>query len=128
MAQIHSYYITNAKSELKYSSSNLSEDELENAIQEITTAMINNDNLFDEENDDDIFSDSESINLDEENTNRLLMTSIIDLDTSGFEDSNDFDRRNEDDNNSIQLQPNNEDFSNINFEAILAEEFDYTVL
>jgi hypothetical protein len=37
MAQIHSYYITNAKSELKFSSINLSEDELEAALRKITT-------------------------------------------------------------------------------------------
>jgi len=46
MAQIHSYYITNAKSELRFSSSNMDVDELETAIQEIVTAMINNDDLF----------------------------------------------------------------------------------
>jgi hypothetical protein len=32
MAQIHSYYITNAKSELKFSSINLSENEFEAAL------------------------------------------------------------------------------------------------
>ncbi|CAG8693575.1 20389_t:CDS:2 [Rhizophagus irregularis] len=37
MAQIHSYYITNAKVELKFSSSNLSEDELETALREDDT-------------------------------------------------------------------------------------------
>ena len=45
MAQIHSFYITNAKTELKFSSSNLDENELKLAMQEITTAMINNDDL-----------------------------------------------------------------------------------
>ena len=75
MAQIHSYYITNAKSELKFSSSNMSEDELESILQEITMAMLNNDDLFVEEDDDDAFLDNESINLDEEdaNANDLLM-------------------------------------------------------
>ena len=48
MAQIHSYYITNVKSELKFSSSNLDENELESIIKEITTAMINNNDLFEE--------------------------------------------------------------------------------
>ena len=82
MAQIHSYYITNAKSELKFSSSNMSEDELESTLQEITMAMLNNDDLFVEEEDDDAFLDNESINLDEEDTNAndLLMGNIMNLD------------------------------------------------
>ncbi|CAB4489859.1 unnamed protein product [Rhizophagus irregularis] len=46
MAQMHLYYITNAKTELKFSSSDLSENELETALQEITAAMINNNGLF----------------------------------------------------------------------------------
>src|SRR5690242_1502580 len=79
MAQIHSYYITNAKSELKFSSSNMSEDELESILQEITMAMLNNDDLFVEEEDDDAFLDNESINLDA-NANDLLMGNIMNLD------------------------------------------------
>jgi len=125
MAQIHSYYITNAKSELKFSSINLNEDEIEVAMKEITTAMINNDDLF-EEDDDDIISDSENINIDEEDTDNLHMTSIINLDIPEFEDSSDSGEKSTDDviSDSIQLQSNSEDFSNVNFEAILAEEFD----
>ena len=127
MAQVHSYYITNAKSELKFCNT-LSEDELESTIQEITTAMINNDDLFDEdEEEEDIFSDSESINLDGEDTDNLLIANIMDLDISEFEDSGDSGEKNEENDmssDSIQLDPNNEDVNNVNFEAILAEEFD----
>ena len=46
MAQIHSYYITNIKPELKFFSSNLGVNELESIIKEITTVMINNDDFF----------------------------------------------------------------------------------
>ena len=120
MAQIHSYYITNAKSELKFSSSNMSEDELEFILQEITMAMLNNDDLFVEEDDDDTFLDNESINLDEENTNAndLLMGNIMNLDD--FREQNEVDI----DLNILRIQddePVNND-SNIDFEAILNEE------
>uniref|UniRef100_U9TVM3 Uncharacterized protein n=1 Tax=Rhizophagus irregularis (strain DAOM 181602 / DAOM 197198 / MUCL 43194) TaxID=747089 RepID=U9TVM3_RHIID len=45
MVQLHSYYITNAKSELRFSSSNMNVDELETEIQKVITAMINNNDL-----------------------------------------------------------------------------------
>jgi len=120
MAQIHSYYITNAKSELKFSSSNMSKDELESILQEITMAMLNNDDLFVEEDDDDAFLDNESINLDEEdaNANDLLMGNIMNLDD--FREQNEVDI----DLNILRIQddePVNND-SNIDFEAILNEE------
>src|SRR5271154_1040743 len=112
MAQIHSYYITNAKSELKFSSSNLSEDELKTALQEITTAMINNDDLFVEE-EEEVFSDNENIDLNEENGNNLLMENIMILDNFSNADLN------------IGIQNDepvdNEDHFNIDFEAIFNE-------
>src|SRR5277367_3915388 len=117
MAQIYSYYITNAKSELKFSSSNLSEDELKIALQEITTAIINNDDLFVEE-EEEVFSDSENIDLNEENINNLLMENILILDN--------FSEQNDDADLNIGIQNDepvdNEDYSNIDFEAILNEE------
>ena len=119
MVQIHFYYITNTRSELKFSSINLNEDEIEVAMKEITTAMINNDDLFEEDN-DDIISDSENINIDEEDTDNLHMTSIINLDIPEFEDSSDSGEKSTNDviSDSIQLQSNSEDFSNVNFENI----------
>ena len=127
MAQIHSFYITNAQSELKFSTNNLNEDELEIAMQEITSAMINNNDLFDEEEEDNVFSDNDSINLDEENTNGLIMEEIMDLDIpefSNFEDSRDSEENGEENSVvSVSIDSQSE-CSNINFEAILAEEFD----
>ncbi len=127
MAQIHSFYITNAQSELKFSTNNLNEDELEIAMQEITSAMINNNDLFDEEEEDNVFSDNDSINLDEENTNGLIMEEIMDLDIpefSNFEDSRDSEENGEENSVvSVSIDSQSE-YSNINFEAILAEEFD----
>ena len=119
MAQIHSYYITNAKLELKFSSSDLSENELETALQEIITAMINNDDLFIEDEEDDAVSDDGSINLDENDTNNdLLMANIMNLDN--FSDDNL-------DSNIQNQQPDvsvNYEDSNINFEAIFNEELE----
>src|SRR5437868_2205236 len=100
MAQIHSYYITNAKSELKFSSSNMSEDELE-----------------EEDDDDNTFLDNESMNLDEvdANANDLLMGNIMNLDD--FREQNEVDI----DLNILEIindEPVNND-PNINCEALL---------
>ena len=123
MAQIHSYYITNAKLELKFSSSNLSEDELETALREITTAMINNDDLFIENEENDIDSDDESIDLNEDDANNdLFMANIMKLDDFR-EQSND----NLDHSNIWNQQPDesvNYEDSNIDFEAIFDEKLE----
>jgi hypothetical protein len=122
MAQIHSYYITNAKLELKFSSSNLSEDELETALRKITTAMINNDDLFIENEEDDIDSDDESIDLNEDDANNdLFMANIMRLD--------DFREQSNDnlDSNIWNQQPDesvNYEDSNIDFEAIFDKELE----
>src|SRR5947208_1668175 len=80
MAQIHTYYITNVKAELKFFSRDLSEEELETALREITTAMIDNDDLFIND-EDDITSKDGIINLDENDTNNNLhMADIMNLD------------------------------------------------
>jgi len=120
MAQIHSFYITNAQSELKFSSNNLNENELETALQDITSAMIDNSDLFgDEEEEDNDFSD-----------NDLIMEEIMDLDTpefGDFEDSRDSEESSREDSvvsDSINSIDSQSEVSNINFEAILAEEFD----
>ena len=58
----------------------MSVDELETAIQEVVTTMINNDDVFvegeegDEVEEKDIFSDDESANLGEMNTMNLNMS------------------------------------------------------
>src|SRR5207245_2116077 len=102
MAQIHSYYITNVKSELKFSSSNLGKDELESIMKEITTAMINNDDLFEEgeEEEEEIFSN-------DNNSNDLLMADIMNL--------NKFEQNEEIDNSNIDnIQPLHVNHRNIN--------------
>lgn len=117
MAQMHLYYITNARTELKFSSSDLGENELETALQEITAAMINNNDLFIDD-DDDTVSDDDSINLNKKDTNNdLIMENITKLD--------EFNEQNEDNSNILDQQPNesiNYDDSNIVFEEIFDEE------
>jgi hypothetical protein len=128
IAQIHSYYITNAKSELKFSSSNLSENELETTVNDITSAIINNNDIFvEEENEDididDIFSDSEEINLDDENTDELLLTNVVNLDYPEFEDKESIDTDISDFEIEEQLQNNdNNSVHEIDFEALLDED------
>ncbi|PKC69360.1 hypothetical protein RhiirA1_392189 [Rhizophagus irregularis] len=119
MAQIHLYYITKTKVELKFSSSNLSEDELETALREVTTAMINNDDLFtdndDEEENDDMASNDGII--EDDTNNNFLMTDIMNL--------NDF-REQIDENSDSRIQQPDElvdyEDSDIDFEAILDDE------
>ena len=99
----------------------MSEDELESTLQEVTMAMLNNDDLFVEEDDDDnTFLDNESINLDEEdaNANDLLRGNIMNLDD--FREQNEVDI----DINILGIQDDElvNDDSNIDFEAILNEE------
>ncbi|RIA86662.1 hypothetical protein C1645_828941 [Glomus cerebriforme] len=65
------------------------EGELEATIQEIIIAMINNDDLFikeEEEEEENFFSDSKIINLDEENTNNLIIADFLHLDVPDFEE------------------------------------------
>jgi hypothetical protein len=127
MAQIHSYYITNAKSELRFSSSNMNVDELETAIQEVVTAMINNDDIFVEGEEDDeagehedIFSDDDDINLDEVDMNYLLLSDVMNLNMPEFRERNEDDDVNS--NIGTQSRPINHGSPDVDFEALLNEE------
>jgi hypothetical protein len=127
MAQIHSYYITNAKSELRFSSSNMNVDELETAIQEVVTAMINNDDIFVEREEDDeagehedIFSDDDDINLDEVDMNYLLLSDAMNLNMPEFRERNEDDDVNS--NIGTQSRPINHGSPDVDFEALLNEE------
>jgi hypothetical protein len=56
-------------------------------------------------------------------TNNLLLADIINLDISEFDDSNDSNEKNKEVNVVLDRQQNNEDPNDVNFEALLAEEF-----
>ncbi|CAG8813429.1 15655_t:CDS:1, partial [Cetraspora pellucida] len=49
MAQIHSFYITNITSKLKFFKENFNENELKKTINKITETFIENDDFFNEE-------------------------------------------------------------------------------
>jgi len=121
MAQIHSYYITNAKSELNFSNSDLSEDELETALREVTTSMINNDDLFIEEEEEDNLSDDESTDSHEDDANDLVMANIINLDDFKEQGEGDISLSNIQIQEPDRIEENRENLD-IDFEAILDEE------
>ncbi|RIB27403.1 hypothetical protein C2G38_2240145 [Gigaspora rosea] len=87
MTQIHSFYITNIASKLKFSKEKFNENELEKTINEIAEALIENNDLFNEDNNDneneDEDKDEDSFDIDDEkdesNLNDLLISEMIDL-------------------------------------------------
>ncbi|CAJ0767106.1 2199_t:CDS:2, partial [Entrophospora sp. SA101] len=96
MAQIHSFYITNAKTELNYPNSDLTDDELDTTIQEITAAMAEDDDLFEYSEDNDLFEygeeeEGEDQNEEEDeslglNNDILFMEDIMNL-SLGFDEN-----------------------------------------
>ncbi|RIB24664.1 hypothetical protein C2G38_2031704 [Gigaspora rosea] len=125
MAQIHSFYITNMKSELKFSKENFNEKELEIIVNEISETLIENSNFFDEEeneNENEEENNDDSFDLydeddNETNLNDLLIAELIDL---NFYDDNEIEN-----NLSLSNQQQIEDEENlyIDLEEILNEEF-----
>lgn len=90
MAQIHSYLIMNAKSELTFLSDEITSEELEETLNQVTLAITNGIDLFDNDKPEtDINIDFENIseveeivNLEAENYHELELTNVIDLSTS----------------------------------------------
>ena len=82
MAQIHSYLIMNAKTELKYLNEEITSEELEETFNQIAFSIINKDDIF-EDNDEDeinfILEGHETIGLEEMDSNELEITNFIDL-------------------------------------------------
>jgi len=86
MAQMHSYLITNAKSELKFISNEITLEEINNTLNQVALSINNGVDLFD---DNDLEVDFENINEIEEtielegvNNNELEIINFIDLSTS----------------------------------------------
>ncbi|CAG8696815.1 19987_t:CDS:1 [Dentiscutata erythropus] len=76
MAQIHSYYITNA-SELNYINQEISDDELENTIADVIYAMFAETDLFNNEEDEQV---SSNIDIDNSFSNTdIMLENIIDI-------------------------------------------------
>ena len=85
MAQMHSYLIMNAKSELKYLSDDITSEELDETLNQIALSINNGIDLFDDNNLEafkDISEIEETVNLKGINNNELKVASFINLSTS----------------------------------------------
>ncbi|CAG8482606.1 7671_t:CDS:1, partial [Acaulospora morrowiae] len=98
--------------------SNLNEDELENAIHEITTAITEENDIFEFIKEKDSL-ENENLDSDIENNDNLLIAEIINLDILNF-------KENEKDivlDSKVQSKSTkNHGDHNVDFEAILNEE------
>ncbi len=91
MAQIHSYLVMNAKSELKFLNEEITLEELDETFNQIAFSIISENDLF--ENNDELeinfnFENDEIIDLEEINNNDLEITDFIDLSASLFNTDN----------------------------------------
>lgn len=90
MAQIHSYLVTNAKTELKYLNEEISVEELDETFNQIALSMANGNDLF-EVNDPeefDLFDDNYEVNLDDIDDRHLIITESINLNSSLLTNNN----------------------------------------
>ena len=90
MAQIHSYLVTNAKTELRYLNEEISVEELDETFNQIALSMANGNDLF-EDNDPegfDLFDDNYEVNLDDIDDRHLIITESIDLNSSLLTNNN----------------------------------------
>lgn len=94
---MHSYLVTNAKSELKFLDDNVTLEELDETFDQIALSMNSGSDLFDDDDDDDdgmlnqIFDDhvfnrgtNEIVNLEGINNDNLEISDSIDLSSSLF--------------------------------------------
>ncbi|CAJ0830934.1 15448_t:CDS:2 [Entrophospora sp. SA101] len=94
IAQIHSYFVTNAKDELKYLNEEISVEELDETFNQIALSITNGNDLFgQDDNLEDISHlddncDEEVINLDGANDSHLIITESIDLNSSLLTNNN----------------------------------------
>ena len=86
MAQMHSYLIMNAKTELKYLNKEITSEELEETFNQIAFSITNENDIF-EVNDENeinfILEDHKTVDLEEEmDSNELEIINFIDLSSS----------------------------------------------
>jgi hypothetical protein len=85
MAQIHSYLTANAQSELNFVSNEISQDEFNDAFNQIAIAMKEGIDLFEESDsfpifdEDEFDNDDDDLQLQDENGLNLEIGNIIDL-------------------------------------------------
>lgn len=100
MVQMHSYLVTNAKSELKFLDNNVTPEELDEIFDQIALTMNSGNDLFDNNDNDDmvdiinntfenyIFNDDETVNLEGINNDNFEISEFIDLSSSLFSNDN----------------------------------------
>lgn len=93
MAQIHSYLIMNAKSELKFISNEITLEELDETLNQVALSINNGVDLFDdnvlEVDFENINEIEETIELEGVNNNELEVNNFIDLSTSLLDNNDD---------------------------------------
>ena len=97
MIQMHSYLITNAKSELRFLDDKITSEDLDITFNQMALAMNNGNDLFDDNDNEEsnhdynfedyMFNDiNEITNLEGINSNNLNITEFIDLSSNLFTD------------------------------------------
>ena len=97
MVQMHSYLITNAKSELRFLDDKITSEDLDVTFNQMALAMNNGNDLFDDNDNEEsnhdynfedyMFNDiNEITNLEGINSNDLNITEFIDLSSNLFTD------------------------------------------
>lgn len=109
MAQVHSYLIMNAKTELKFLNDEITSEELDETLNQIVSSINNGVDLFDDNDNNEVdftFEDineiEETVNLEGVNNDELEVTNFINLSTSLLDDKdNDKGNNNKGDEESI---------------------------
>lgn len=110
MAQVHSYLIMNAKSELKFLDDEITSEELDETLNQIVSSINNGVDLFDDSDNNNleidlVFEDineiEETVNLEDVNNYELEVSNFINLSTSILDDKDDDTGNNKGDEESI---------------------------
>ncbi|EXX54121.1 hypothetical protein RirG_237540 [Rhizophagus irregularis DAOM 197198w] len=110
MAQVHSYLLMNAKSELKFLDDEITSEELDETLNQIVSSINNGVDLFDDSDNnnleidlvfDDINEIEETVNLEDVNNYELEVSNFINLSTSILDDKDDDIGNNKGDEESI---------------------------
>src|SRR5437764_13617198 len=110
MAQVHSYLLMNAKSELKFLDDEITSEELDETLNQIVSSINNGVDLFDDSDNNNleidlVFEDineiEETVNLEDVNNYELEVSNFINLSTSILDDKDDDTGNNKGDEESI---------------------------
>lgn len=98
MAQVHSYLLMNAKSELKFLDDEITSEELDETLNQIVSSINNGVDLFDDSDNNNLEIDlvfenineiEETVNLEDVNNYELEVSNFINLSTSILDDKDD---------------------------------------